>query len=1494
MSSSSDLSARRAGLSPDKLTRLQKWMRGEFKEEAQAQTIPRRAHEGPAPVSYNQQRLWFIDQLIPGNVAYNIPIGARLKGPLDRDAFERAVGEIIRRHEVLRTTFAVADGRPVQVIHPPAPFTLPVIDLAAPGSGAGPATAAHGLMKEEAGTPFNLERGPLIRVKLLRLAADEHVFLATVHHTVTDGWSWANFYGELTALYDAFAAGQPSPLPELPIQYADFAIWQREWLKGDLFDAQLSWWRRQLSGDLPVLDLPSDRPRPPAQSFRGKLLEWTIPAEVSRGLKALSRREGATLFMTLLAAFKALTYRYTGQTDILVGTPIANRSRPEVERLIGFFVSAVVVRTDLSGDPTFRELLARVRDAALGAYDHQDLPFEQLVEVLQPPRDQSRAPLFQVMFILQNPSSGAAQMRGVTMTPIEVHSGATKFDMTLSMTDTEKGLLASFEFATDLFDDSTIARMFEHLQNILAGVVADPDRRLSALPLLGEMERRRMLVDWNDTARDYPYRLVHDLFAGQAGRTPDAVAVTFEGRQALTYRELARRSSQLARHLQKLGVGPETLVGMCVERSLEMVVGVMGVLKAGGAYLPLDPTYPKDRLQFMLEDAAAPVLLTQQHLLPVLPEHGARVICLDAAWDEIARESAAAPPCAATPENLAYVIYTSGSTGKPKGVLIEHHAVANFIASTTSIFEVTPKDRILQFASLCFDVSVFEIFTALLSGAMLVLGGRETLLSPPALTQLMKEQGVTITDLPPAMMPLLPAEEFAAERIVFVGGEAFSGDLVNRWALPGRHFYNGYGPTESTVTMTLKECTGTWTGSPPIGTPMPNHQVYILDKHLNPVPIGVPGEMYIGGVGLARGYLNRPDLTAETFIADPFGGEAGARLYKSGDLARYLPNGDVDFLGRVDTQVKIRGFRIELGEVEVAISRHPAVKQAVVVARQDAPGTKRLIAYLLCDAGAEPTVSEMRGFLGQGLPAYMVPAAFVMLTSFPMTGSGKVDHRALPVPEPERPALDQEFVAPRSPTEQVLADEVFAAVLGIEHVGVDDNFFELGGNSLQATQLISRVRTTFNVDIPLGAIFAAPTVAGLAQAVEAALRGGAAAADHVLAPITYDLEADAVLEDDLQLEGGPYEHRPAAARVLLTGATGFIGAFMLAELLAATKADVYCLIRAADEADGVRRIRDNLASYMLWDDAYASRVVPVIGDLARARLGLSDADFGALAATIDAIYHCGARVNYVLPYPQLKPANVGGTREVIRLAMSGRPKPVNSMSSLAVFAPEGDAVRSIREHDDPRLSAVPPVGYSQTKWVAERLLRAAGSRGLPVCIYRLGRVWGHSQTGACQAVDFMWLMVKGCIQFGAMPDLPWAQNLIPVDYLAKAIVYLSLRRESLGKTFHMFHPVATRFKELTSYAVGLGYKIRTVPYEEWLDALKREAERSQDNALYPMLSGFGKLSAGSLTFECLATLDALAGAPFTYPAVDSELLGRYFSYFMRTGFLGAPAGRVEA
>jgi amino acid adenylation domain-containing protein len=899
----------------------------------------------------------------------------------------------------------------------------------------------------------------------------------------------------------------------LPVQYADFAHWQRQWLQGEVLEEQLSYWGQQLAGSPTVLELPADRPRPAVQSFCGADLAMALPQELSQAIVDLSRREGVTLFMTLLAAFQTLLFRYTGQESINVGSPIAGRTRPETEGMIGFFLNTLVFRTDFSDDPSFRELLRQVREVSLGAFAHQDLPFEQLVEALQPERNMSHSPLFQVAFVMLNTSTEALELPGLKMQPFRVEDSTAKYDLTLFVVESQAGLTANLEYSTDLFDASTIRRMLQHLAMLLESIVADPNQRVSALALMSEPEAQQLLVEWNQTETDYPLeQCLHHHIEAQVERAPEAVALVFEGAQ-LTYGELNRRANQLAYYLQRLGVGPEVPVGICLERSLEMIVGILGVLKAGGAYLPLDPAYPLERLAFMLEDSQAPVLLTQQRLIEGIgetirnPQSAIRnpvVVCLDTIRETLARERDENLTSGVTSDHPAYVIYTSGSTGKPKGVVVSHRAICNHMLWQQDHLSVTAADCLLQKTAFSFDASGTEFYLPLFNGGRLILprpGGQQ---DSSYLVKAMIEHQVTILQLVPSLLRvLLEEEDFArCESLsrVICAGEALPAELQERFNLSlAAELHNFYGPTEAAIDVTC------WSYQHadgrqivPIGRPLGNTQVYVLDSARRPVPVGVPGELYIGGANLARGYLNRPELTAERFTPHPFSQEPGARLYKTGDLARYLPDGHLEFLGRIDHQVKVRGFRIELGEIEAALGHHPAVQEAVVLVREDVPGDKRLVAYLVADQELSP--SEWRGFLKGRLPEYMVPAAFVRLKSVPLTPNGKVDRRALPAPDRARPELERAYVAPRTPIEEKLS-EIVAQLLRIERVGIEDNFFELGGHSLLATQFMSRLRNAFQVELPLRSIFEGPTVAELARAVEKAKEGGARRQVPAMKPI---------------------------------------------------------------------------------------------------------------------------------------------------------------------------------------------------------------------------------------------------------------------------------------------------------------------------------------------------------------------------------------------------------
>ncbi|HEY7767999.1 amino acid adenylation domain-containing protein, partial [Longimicrobium sp.] len=1034
------------------------------------------ARTGALPLSFAQERLWFMDQLEPGSAAYNVPVAVRLGGALDVAALERALGEIVRRHEALRTVFAEVDGAPVQVVAPAGGFALPVEDL----SGLGEADREAEVSRragEEAARPFDLAAGPLFRAALLRLGADEHVLLVGMHHIVSDGWSMGVLFRELSALYAAYRQGGESPLPELSVQYADYAVWQREQFAGEVLDRQLAYWRERLAGAPELLELPTDHPRPPAQTYRGAMVPVQLPLQLQERLQALGRSEGATLYMTLLSAYQVLLSKYSGSEDVVVGSPTAGRTRAEVEELIGFFVNTMVLRTDLSGDPSFRELLGRVREATLGAYEHQELPFERLVAELQPERSRSHAPIFQASFTMDDTQGTGSGLAELSIQGVGAELGVAKLDLALTLLATPHGLRGGVTYSTDLFERGTIERMVRHLERVLEQAAANADVRLSRLELLSAEERGLVVEEWNRTDAEYPAdRCIHELFEGRAAETPDAAAVRFAG-AALTYRELDHAANRLANHLRRRGVGPETRVGICLERGTELVVSILAVLKAGGAWVPLDPAYPAERLNFMLADSGARLLLTRRPLPEGLAPHAAEAVFLDAERERIEAESAQPPAAGVLPENLAYVIYTSGSTGRPKGVLVPHRGLANVARGHARDLGVEAGDRVLQFASPSFDASVFEMVMALAAGATLVLGTRETLAPGPDLVRFLHDEKVTVATLPPSALSVLPVEELPALRTLLTAGEACTAELVERWA-PERRFFNLYGPTEATIWSTTAAC-APGGGRPPIGRPVANTRAYVLDRRGEPVPVGVPGELYVGGAGVTRGYAGRPALTAERFVPDAFGA-AGGRLYRTGDRVRWSARGELEFLGRVDAQVKIRGFRIEPGEIEGVLRRSEGVSESVVVARDDVAGEKQLVAYVVgnVDAGA------LREHLLRELPEYMVPSAVVVLDAFPLTPNGKLDRKALPAPD-FAPA-EEGYVAPRTPTEQALV-EIWTEVLHLDRVGVAESFFELGGHSLLATLMVARVQQVFGIEVPVRAIFDEPTIAEMAVRVDAAL-----------------------------------------------------------------------------------------------------------------------------------------------------------------------------------------------------------------------------------------------------------------------------------------------------------------------------------------------------------------------------------------------------------------------
>lgn len=1045
------------------------------------------------PASFAQQRLWFLDQLSPGSPAYNVSQVLRIVGPLDSDVLERSLQEIVQRHEALRTVFGSVDGQPVQLISPDLLFRISIVDLTKWASTDCDAEAKR-IAAEEGQRPFDIATGPLIRVTVIKQEPETNFFVLTMHHIVSDGWSLGVFFRELSETYKAFSQGNPSPLTPLSIQYADYAMWQREQTQGEKLISEVAYWKERLAGAPPRIALPTDRPRPPAQTFRGARHPISFPVGLTRQLKQLSQREGATLYMTLLAAFQVLLLRYTSQEDVVVGSPIANRTRSEVEALIGFFVNTLVLRTDLSGEPGFREVLNRVRTVALDAYAHQDLPFEKLVEELKPERDLSRSPIFQVTFAFQNTPQSTLAIPGASVVPLPELNRVARFDLELFLWEEGGRLDGVIVYSSDLFDSSTIERMAGHFGMLLEAIVSEPDRSVWDLGILTDAERLQLAEEWNRTEASYrPDKTLHALFEAHATRTPEALAVVFED-EKLTYGALNERANRLANLLRRRGVGPEVLVGVCLERSVELVVGILAILKAGGAYVPLDLSYPADRLAFMVEDSEVNLILTEERLRSRFSSR-ASLVTVDSMAPLIQQESDESCSSSVGPENLAYVIYTSGSTGRPKGVLVTHHNVVRLLKTTERFFQFGKNDVWTLFHSAAFDFSVWELWGALAYGGQLIVVPYLVSRSPREFYELLSRHKVTVLNqTPSAFRQLIQAEEdmgqtgLLALRLVIFGGETLDPSTLRPWF--SRHgdrspqLVNMYGITETTVHVTYRPLTleDLESSGSPMGRALPDLRTYVLDRRFQPLPIGIPGEIYVSGAGVARGYLKRPELTQERFLVDPFA-EGSERIYKSGDLARRLASGELDFFGRADSQVKIRGFRIEPGEIEDALSRHPAVRSCIVTLLETG-GERRLVGYIIPADGPLPPVSEIRSFLTTTLPAYMIPSAFVVLSAFPLTSNGKIDRKALPAPDQTRPELEDVYMPPRNSVERTVA-EIWACLLNLERVGVNDDFFSLGGHSLLATQVISRMRDELGVDIPLRHVFEAPTVASLCERVVA-------------------------------------------------------------------------------------------------------------------------------------------------------------------------------------------------------------------------------------------------------------------------------------------------------------------------------------------------------------------------------------------------------------------------
>ncbi len=1489
---------------------------GSAETESDAPFVVAQHASNESPLSYGQQALWFLHQLMPDEISFNVAGAIRIRGELDVRALERAFGQLVARHESLRSTFHVINGEPIQRVHDSMDGIFRVVDSSAVENN-----SLREQLARDAHAPFDLEAGPVIRAALHRTRDESHTLLLAMDHIVTDFWSMTVLARGLLILYDANKKDSPIELPALSARYSDYVRWESSMLESKQGEQHWEYWRDQLGNQLPALSLPTDRPRSPMQTYRGDSAHLFMDSVLYEKLKALAQENGATLFMTLLAAFQTLLHRYSNQDEFLVGSVTAGRSHSELSNLVGYFINPIALRAEFSGNPSFNELLQRVKQTALGAFEHQDYPPALLAKKLGIQRDPSRPPLFETMFILQKAHEADVQMlspfalgldgASMEVDELELESIAlggepAQFDMTMMMSEYNDGLAAALQYNVDLFDAKTIQRTLKHFELLLQEIAADPSKPVSSYPLLDESEEQRILVEWNQTQADYPREAcIHELIEAQVKHSPNVVAIQFEDQQ-LTYKQLNKRADELAKILVAQGVQPGTLVGLFVSRSIEMLVGLLGVLKAGGAYLPLDPSFPAERLAFMLADSNASIVLTLNHLLPEMPEHKAQVICLDA-LDEVKGKRGRRSK--ANAEDLAYVIYTSGSTGKPKGVQIHHRAVVNFLCSMQKDLKINESDSLLAVTTLSFDIAILELLLPLIVGAKVVIANSEVVTDGALLAQSLEDSHITFMQATPASWRLLLEAGWngKSDLKILCGGEALTSDLAGKLLARGAKLWNVYGPTETTIWSTIYKVDSVRAGisnTIPIGKPIANTQIYILDSTLQPVPVGVIGDLYIGGDSVSRGYLNRPELTAERFIPHPYPHPQGAGevIYKTGDLARYLADGNIEFFGRSDQQVKVRGYRIETGEIEVALMGHPSVKQAAVVAWKERSSDASLVAYVVpAETGNEAEHIYLRDYLRTKLPEYMIPSVFVNLESLPLTPNGKVDRKSLPAPSQSRADLRAQYVAPRTPLELELA-EVCAQVLGLDvgQVGINDNFFDLGGHSLLGTRLVFLLREKYELEtaqLPLRALFEQPTVANLAEVIGKAKNGqntAYAGGRNIIRMNQLSLEQ---LKDEAQLDVNitagdlEYEHNEPT-KILLTGATGFVGAFLLKDLLTMTSAEIYCLLRADDLKQGLKRLKHNLDSYQLWDESLAHRVKPVLGDLGSPRLGLSEETFDELADQMDAIIHNGAMVNFVYPYHAHKAANVLGTQEILRLASRVKLKPIHHVSTLSILHNgDHDDGRIYREGDNIEETGAPFGGYAQSKWVAEKLVMEAGARGIPYAIYRPGLVSGHSETGAWNTDNMISSMTRACLLLGTVPDLDVVANIVPVDFVSAAIVRLSMNPEYWGRVYHLENPSPLHLDDLIDWLATERFRPQKVSFDEWrADLFKKVAFRENGGweSYLPLIEEVEERQIFMPRIDLSNTLISLEESGIVCPPVDGRLLSTYINAFISQGLVERP------
>ncbi|MEG4044872.1 amino acid adenylation domain-containing protein [Microcoleus sp. Pol17_C1] len=1436
-------------------------------------------------LSPQQNYLWLLQQDSP---AYRIQSAISIEGSLQAHRLKKALEKVSDRHEIIRTSFQRKAGLkiPIQVISEHSSVSWNWVNLSEVNPQEQEAKLED-IFQQEKSALFNFARNPVWHLSLITLSSERHILLVSLPALCADSRTLKNLVQEISQCYAACLHGEE--ITDEVVQYIQFSEWQNELLEDEEAAEGKEYWTGHNFSALASLRLPFENRliNAPAQ-FTPQAFEVKLELALLAKVEDLARQYNTSLSTFLLACWKILLWRLIGQSEIAVGVAFDGRKYEELEPALGLFAKFLPLQGQLTENFSFAETLQQIQQEEREAYKYQEYFSHEYL---------GNSSGFPFGFEFEE-QLGKHSASGVFFSIYKQYACCDRFKVKLSCHRQKDSLAAEFHYDPIFLADNSIRCLAEQFYALVQSAATNPQTAIGKLQMLSDRARNQLLVEFNSTKADYQLdKCVHQLFEEQAERSPNRIAAVCENQQ-ITYSELNARANQIAHYLQQLGIKPEVIVGICVDRSLEAIAGILGILKAGGAYLPLDPAMPKERLALMLQNAQTPVLLTQQHLITILPETKAYIVCLDKDIPSFSPTTFVS----ASPENLAYIIYTSGSTGTPKGVAIEHGQLLNYLHGIQEKLNLPSGANYATVSTFAADLGNTVIFPALCSGGCLHIISQERATDPQAMAAYFQQHSIDCLKIVPshlqALLSASNASQILPKKRLILGGEPLMWNLIETIQKynPDCSVFNHYGPTETTVgvlTYQVRMQGDRISQTVPLGRPLPNTQIYLLDSHLQPVPVGVAGELYIAGAGLARGYLNQPELTAEKFICKSLTQEPETRLYKTGDLARYLPDGNIEFIGRVDRQVKLRGFRIELGEIEAGLSHHPSVREAAVLLQENEPGNQRLVAYIVSHSKLSvqdsQLIESLRSFLKEKLPEYMIPSAFVVLKALPLTPNGKIDRQALPAPSVAANFTDT-FVGPRTPGEEILAG-IWSQLLNLKKVGIHDNFFELGGHSLLITQLLAKVRESFQVELPLRVLFEAPTVAGLAEKIEIQ-QGGNTAGDRTA---SFDINAEVVLDPAIRPATPLSEPKTEPACILLTGATGFLGAFLLRDLLQQTQAKIYCLVRSADSESAKKRIQSSLESYLIWDESSSDRIIPIAGDLSQPLLGLSEEQFRVLASKIDVIYHNGAFVKFTYPYSVLKPANVLGTQEVLRLASQSKLKPVHLISTISVFSARGESgIKVVREEDELTPGENLKGAYTQTKWVAEKLVEVARDRGIPVSIYRPGRISGDSQTGACNPSDLLYRLMAGCVQLGCAPDDDKLMNVAPVDYVSRAIVHLSSQKELLGKTFHLVNTQSFQMSELLGWIGSMGYPIKRVSSETWQAEIINRAGSSPENALYPLVGLFSeKVSeaempkSATLQFDCQNALKGLSGTDIICPQADASLFRTYFSYLVDCGLIGS-------